>query len=245
MKDADWEIPTTDESLLLELQQADFRILKLKKHLEQLPQRRQILDLRAKRQDVESKLAQISMLREQADQAMRLYAEQEAAAQQRTRDAQKRMDESPDYKEAAALSREIEASAKKLADAQAGSFAQLEKLDKIAAVEQQALQMRAQLERQESEATEDFKAQGGTLKSAIAYEEQKRSSFAERLPMAILSRYEKAASARGGIGVATVEDGHCSACRVSFNEGQLIAFRAGDSISSCPHCHRLLIAHES
>jgi len=232
--------PATEADALLNLQDTDFRLLQLNKKLDELPHRVKILESRAKIREVEEKLAHIAGLRVENDRMIRRFQDEESAAIAHRKGVQAKIEASSNYKEATALTRELETYGKK-ADAAAGeTLKQWEKLERIDEVEAQASAVLARLKTQEAETVEDFKKQGGALKAAIAQETSLREFYAAQLPAALLNRYEKAVVAKGGIGAAWIEGDHCSACRMPYSEGTIFNLRSKGSLAECPHCHRLL-----
>ncbi|MDR2108563.1 MAG: hypothetical protein LBP28_03770 [Coriobacteriales bacterium] len=261
----------SDAATILALQDADFKLLQLRKRLEELPQRQQILALRPKIADLKAKSERIGQMQAQAKRALSLLTDEQALAQRKIDEAQGQLNASTAYKETAALSAEIESLAKRIAHLEDDELEQMEKLDKTAAVAAQVEEALARLQAQEQQLTQDFQRQGGALTAAVAHEQKLREELLASLPASLARRYEKALVAKGGIAAAHLEDGHCSACHVSFSEGQLLKFRSeaagqgsgagsgadsgsgssgsgsgattgqGAGISECPHCHRLLV----
>ena len=234
-------VAVAEAEALLQLNELDIRLLKLKKQFETMPQRREILELRAKQRDVGAKQEQIAKMRADTDSAIALLQEKEKETITQQKKTQAKLEESSDYKKTSALSRELESLTKKKEKIELETLKHMEKLDKITEIEAQAAGTLLKLKEQEGKAIEGFKAQGGLLQSTIAHDTTARENLAARLPVALLARYEKAVVAKGGIGAAHIEDGHCSACRMPYSEGQVVKFRASGPLAECPHCHRLLV----
>ncbi|MDR2492436.1 MAG: hypothetical protein LBD25_03095 [Coriobacteriales bacterium] len=234
----------SDAQLLLALQETDFRVLQLKKQLEELPQRSKILEVRAKHREVKEKLGRLAALRDECDEGTRKLQERESTLKAHMADIQAAIDTTGDYKQATALSHEYNIQSKAVEGLESELLQLLEKLDKIAAVAAEADSALDRLAKQEDALTESFKAQGGALQEAIGRESRLRGLAYERLPAFIQSRYDKAVASKGGSGAAYIENGHCSACHVAFNEGQMLRLKHGEPISECPHCHRLLVTSD-
>ena len=70
-----------------------------------------------------------------------------------------------------------------------------------------------------------------------------RSSAAASLDAASLADYERRRNAFGGIAVATIEHGTCTACHMELSvaETDVIKRLPADAIPECPHCARILV----
>jgi predicted nucleic acid-binding Zn-ribbon protein len=231
----------SDAKILLGLSTADHTLLRLKKQLDELPQRAKLLELRTKQATVEGKNAQITQVRKECDQAIKLLQDEEAMLKDKTAEVQAQIDQTTNYKEVTALTREIEGFARRLEKIEFDTLKQFERSDKIAQVEKQVSEALAKLAKQDEELLASYQAQAGVLKKEELAAQQQREKLAGDLAPDLLKRYEKAREAKGGLGAAHIEGNHCSGCRVEFTEGQLAKFRSGSDISECPYCHRLLV----
>lgn len=227
---------------LLELNTADHALLKLKKQLEQLPQRAQLLELRTKRAEVEAKAQQVTQMRSDNDQAIKVLQDEDATLKDKTSEVQTQINATNNYKEVTALTHEIETFVKRAEKIEFDTLKQLERADKISQVEQQLAATLAKIAKQDEELIASYQAQGGALQKEAAILQSQRETLAKQLPSDLLKRYEKARESKGGFGAAFIEGTHCSGCRVQFTEGQLAKLKQSDElIVECPHCHRLLV----
>jgi predicted nucleic acid-binding Zn-ribbon protein len=226
---------------LLGLTAADRSLLRLKKQLEELPQRAKLLDLRAKRAEVDAKAEQIARLRQECEQTIKALQDEEAMLRERSSEAQAQVDKTSNYKEVVALTREIEGFAKRLEKIEFDTLKQMERSDKISQVEQQVNGALAKLTKQDAELLTSYQGQAGDIRKEEAAVQQQRKELAGELSPEVLKRYERAREAKGGLGAAAIEGTHCSVCRVELTEGQLVKLRNGADIGECPYCHRLLV----
>jgi predicted nucleic acid-binding Zn-ribbon protein len=231
----------TSAKTLLELTAADYALLRLKKQLDELPQRAQLLELRTKRAEVDAKAEQVAQMRRECDRTIKLLQDEEATLKDKTAEAQKQIDNTTNYKEVTALTREIESFVKRAEKIDFDTLKQFERSDKIAQVEQQVSSALAKLAKQDEELLAVYQAQVTGLRKEAAQAQQLREGLTKTLPDDLLKRYEKARETKGGVGVAYIEGSHCSACRVELTEGQRAKLREGGEIGSCPYCHRLLV----
>ncbi|MDR2587741.1 MAG: C4-type zinc ribbon domain-containing protein [Coriobacteriales bacterium] len=231
----------SDAKTLLELTTADYALLRLKKQLDELPQRAKLLELRTKRAEVDAKAAQVAQMRKDCEQTLKRLQDEEATLRDKTAEAQKQIDKTTNYKEVTALTREIESFARRAEKTEFETLKQYERSDKIAQVEKQVGAAQAKLAKQDEELFASYQSQVAALKKEGAQAQQQREKLTKELPDDLRKRYEKAREAKGGIGVAYIEGSHCSACRVELTEGQRAKLKSGGEIGSCPHCHRLLV----
>jgi predicted nucleic acid-binding Zn-ribbon protein len=234
----------TDAQALLDLTKADLALLRQKKQLEGLPQRAKLLELRTKRAEVQAKAQQVAAMRRESEQAGKALADEEASLKERSAEAQAKIDETSNYKEVTALSREIEGFARRLEKLEFEALTQMERLDKIATVEAQVQAALEKLAHQDAELLSSYQADGVALQKEQRATQQLREQLAELLAPELLKRYEKTREAKGGVGAAHLEGSHCSACRVDLSEGQKAKLKAGPKIGECPYCHRLLVMED-
>ncbi|MDR1421371.1 MAG: hypothetical protein LBI64_00705 [Coriobacteriales bacterium] len=230
-----------DANDLLELTRADLALLRLKKQLDNLPQRQWLITLRTKRAEVETKAAQVARMRKECDQMIRALVDEEATLRARTAEAQIKIDETSNYKEVASLSREIESFAKRLEKIEFDTLGQMERSDRITAVEAQVATALKKLNRQDSELLAAYQTDGAVIQKEQVTTQQQRADLIAALPPELVARYERAREAKGGVGAAQLEGSHCNGCRVELSEGQLARLRSGPPIGECPYCHRLLV----
>jgi predicted nucleic acid-binding Zn-ribbon protein len=231
----------SDAKTLLELTAADRALLRLKKQLDELPQRAKLLELRTKRAEVDGKAGQVTKMHKDCEQAIRMLQDEETMLREKTADVHVQIDKTSNYKEVTALTREIESFARRIEKIEFDMLKQLERADKISQVASQVDGALAKLKRQDEELLSSYQTQAGALKRELAAIQAQREKLVEDLSPKLLDRYEKAREVKGGLGAAHIEGNHCSVCRVELTEGQLIKLRSGEDIGECPYCHRLLV----
>lgn len=131
-----------------------------------------------------------------------------------------------------------------------------EKSNKLIGMEMDSLLERlsekeAELSGKQGELGEKDAALGGMKEGLLEKEGQwvksrealdgERAEIAKDLKPAILKRYERIKSKRGGIGIANVKDETCLGCYIQIPAQTYNHLLRGDSdIIDCPHCHRIL-----
>ena len=231
----------SEASVLLELAKTDYLVLRLKKQLDELPQRGQLLELRTKKAEVTAKAEQVALMHHEAERAIKALQDEAESLKEKIALSQTRINSTTNYKEVAALNKEIEGNRKRIEKIEFETLKQMDKLDKVTQVDEQVKGALARLKKQDDELLAAYQTQAGALKKEMSGAQVVRESLAEQLPADLLARYMRACEAKGGRGAAHIEGTHCSGCRVELTEGQMEKLRNGERIGECPYCHRLLV----
>lgn len=228
---------------LLQLQDADIEIRRAEKQLDELPVKRKILETRRKAKEVGELKAKAELLVSKLERQM-------AANEDETSQVSDKIDAEQDKvmsgditnpKEVQAITREMDALRRRKEKLEMENLALMERVEKarlqIGKIEV-ALQ---QLATQEAKQTEEFRAAGGELQTNLDSARARRDELATALEAGLLERYESIATAKGGLGAASLNATVCTACRMELPAQQLEALRTGPQIGVCPACHRLLV----
>jgi uncharacterized protein len=70
-----------------------------------------------------------------------------------------------------------------------------------------------------------------------------RATVVTSITPLVYKRYERARSARRGIGIAEVVGGRCGACNIALRPQYFQELRREDQVMICETCHRILIYH--
>lgn len=228
---------------LVRLSETDLGIMRAQKRLEDLPERRMILEIRRKIADLEALAAR-------ADAGVhaleRDVAREEDAAQalddKIAHEQEKILSGSvTNPKELQALSRELD-SLKRAKDKADGKT--LEMMERLETARDQAGRVRehvAEGRRKDEAMVAAFRSKGGALQGEIERLEKERVVLAAAVDPQSLSRYEQSRASKHGIGLGVLEGDTCSACRVSLPADRLHALRGGPPVATCPACRRVLV----
>lgn len=81
------------------------------------------------------------------------------------------------------------------------------------------------------------------LKRGFLQLKKQRDTLLETLDKTLLQQYEYLRERKGGVAVATVENGNCTACNVKVPSGVVSTVRTQpDKLVTCPSCGRILYA---
>lgn len=224
------------------LQQIDAEVIRNKKKLDGLPQRQTILETRQKLSEVIKKKTQIQdMIDDAEDELHKLLSEDERLAkkQDETQEALERVQ--GDYRSVESYTKDLHGVAKR----REKLTAEMERVDaglsQVRPLMDQIMAGCAELEAREKEAVASFQEEGGALTRVIAQTEAEHKRLADSLDPALHKAYERACHECGGIGVARLVEGSCSACRTTFDSSRIARIKQDAPVSRCPSCRRLLI----
>jgi uncharacterized protein len=228
---------------LTELQERDLALVRLNKQLEEMPEKRSILQVRAK-------IGEIHSLKERTDAVMhsldaglkRLEDDLQTVADKIDVEQAKLLSgQVKNPKELQSISMELDGLKRRMEQLESEMLAAMQRRETAAA---QATKVDAAVQlgdAREVQLTEVFKERGSDLLSHIEAETTARTALLSALPADLSARYESARRSKHGIAVGVLSDGMCSACRVGLPAGEIDALEHGPDIATCPCCGRILV----
>ncbi|WP_251198018.1 zinc ribbon domain-containing protein [Anaerotardibacter muris] len=230
---------------LEQLQSIDIENIHTSKKLEELPQRQALLEVRQKLAAIVKKKTQVQdMLDTAEDELHGLMAEDErlAAKQQETQEALERVQ--GDYRSVESYTKDLHGVAKrreKLAEDMERVDQQIERVKPLM---DQIMDGCANLEAREKDLIASFQQEGGALQRTIAENNARHQALQDKVNPELYRAYQRACKECGGIGVAQMVDGACSACRSVFDASKIARIKQDAPVSKCPSCRRLLIVSD-
>ncbi len=228
---------------LLELQEVDLAITRAQKRLDEMPEKRAILEARKKQREVGALHAKALELVSRLEREVAKSEDESASITDKiTSEQQKIMSgEITNPKELQHITREMDALKRRRDKLEIDEVAQLERVDKakgqVAKVEQALEQLKAK----EEQFIAEFKDKGGQLQSEIEQMTVRRTRLAGSLPPELLSRYETLREAKQGMGVGKLDGARCTACRIELPAERVKELETGGPIATCPNCRRMLV----
>ena len=235
-----------DVSALLKLQQADLDGLHARKKLEALPQRVKIAELRAKKNQVADKKAQVDELHATAEGEVAAIESEDAKLAEKQRSVQAEIDEvRGDYRSVETRTKELNGISKRRVTLEEQLGVASEKLAKIEALQTQVASALEKLNREEAAEVASYREEGGGLQRAMAEAEAQHEKIVAGLPADLVSLYDKTAARCGGVAIGVLNGTKCGVCRSEIPHERLIEIRKSAPLSTCPACHRLLVVTEA
>lgn len=233
----------TDElATLLQIQTIDLEARQCAHDLEALPERRIILQARAKKKQIEEKNVEIRKFFEESDKRCRMISEEDSGLAEKQRRLQAEIDEvKGDYRSVEARTKDLNGIAKRRSSLDEQLSAALDELARIEDMQKQISLMLEAINKKEAEATTVFIQQGGELKARMSACETKKEQLAENVSEELMQEYEKIRSRTQGVALAMLSENSCGACRAAIDAGRLADLRKQGNVAHCPHCQRLLI----
>lgn len=225
---------------LLGVQERDMELMRLEARLSGLEEVAQISECRARRRELKGKQDQVTELADGVAAKLERLQEEERALSEKVAELQKKLDGTGDHRVVGSITKEMEGQTKRQGENAKEQDALLERQIEAERLDAQLSQMLARVDEREAALTESFREKGGAIKERVQAAQAARAELAAQVNAAAMARYEQLRKEKGGIGLATVEDGHCSACRTTLQTGQMARLRTASGLAECPNCHRLM-----
>ena len=226
---------------LVALSDIDLSILRAQKQLDELPHKQQIIEVRKRSRELETKGQQVQKMAHESTRTLQLLTDEIELNEAQIAQTQDNLNKSSEYRETSSLVAEMEMLANRRAKLEEDSLAQMEKQEKVAAVESQVVEAAKKLAAEEQAYIEAYRQAGGKLKQDLSDFEHAREILVAVLPQQMADRYTKALATKAGIGCAHLTGNQCSGCHSSFSEGELAKLQEGPLVGECPHCNRLIV----
>lgn len=224
------------------MQSLDLGIMRVKKKLDDLPQRQRIVDLRAKKAALKEKEGQVLEMRRLAERDLSRIHDEDERLVQKQRSVQEKIDAAQgDYRSVEAHTKELGGIAKRRNTLECDLVPLDEKLGEIGKVAAQIEQALSQVDAQEGKAIASFQQEGGSLMGETAQAQKARDALYDSIGPELQKLYDKKRESSGGIAVARLEGASCSVCRTVFEEGKLLHVQGEAPLSECPNCKRILV----
>jgi predicted nucleic acid-binding Zn-ribbon protein len=234
-----------ESDALLALQDLDLEVMRAEKRLDELPEKRAILEARAKIAEVQRLKAKAELLVSKLEQELRGHQDEVSTLTEKLATEQKKVMETSDHRQVQAITREMDGLKRRRDKVEMLSLQLMERIDKADGQLAKVNAVLEQLGTKELSLVEQFKDEGGKLQSDIAALNARRDAYASQLPAETLERYRTVRDQKGGIGVGRLEDKTCSACRMELPAERIKELRdTGDPVGVCPECKRLIVVSE-
>jgi uncharacterized protein len=229
--------------LITRLQDLDLQLMRAHRRMDEIPEKRAILQMRRRVAEFEALRDRAQQAYDAIDSGVRKSEGEAELLEQKMASEQAKMlsGDLTSPKEIANISLELDSLRRQKEKLDNDTLARMEKREQAA--EQMAKVEAAITEghRREAVLVGDFQAKGGTLTSEISALEQERASVAGEVDGDLLARYEHLRESKHGIGVGSLDEATCTACRVELPASKVAEAKAAGPIAVCPACHRLLV----
>ena len=232
---------TNPATVLLEIQAADVEIMRARKRLEDLPEKRQILAVRAKIKETAGLKAKAEMLVHKLESELKARQDEHAMIAEKLGAEQAKVMETTDHRQITALTREMDGLRRRNDKLDMESLQYMERIEKASSQVSTVQAHLEKLQERDAELVSAYQAAGTAIQTEAKAATARRTALAAALPADVLQRYESVRDAKGGVGVGRLEGDSCSACRMDLPAERLRELRDGPDIGLCPQCRRLIV----
>lgn len=226
---------------LLELQSVDLEILRATKRLEELPEKRAILELRGKLREVQTLHRKAEVLVKKLDAEIKVRGDEIAMIAEKLAAEQAKVMATTDHRAVQSITREMDGLRRRTDKLEMEQLQFAERAEKargqIGAIEDHL----GKLSTKEAELIEQFKKVGSEIQGEVSVLEARRTALTKRMADELVDRYESVRAAKSGVGVGRLEDARCSACRMDLPSERLHELLHGPDVGVCPQCRRLIV----
>lgn len=229
--------------LLLELQETDHRLTKLRHQLDQLPEQAALDAATAEHERVGAQLDAVAaeLVKAEAD-AETLDADIRTLTSRRDTERARLYDGSvTNQREMSSVEAEIDSTVARIDEHEEDLLTVLEQVEELEGRRDRLTAQRDDAAATVASSTAARDAAAKQLLVDIGETEAVRERQAAGLPDELRQRYETAAARAGGTGVGKLDQGACSACRIDFSMVDLDELYKGPPLATCPQCRRLLV----
>lgn len=232
-----------DLSLLLELQQTDQRIRRIRHQLDDLPEQRELDEAEARATELTRTADAIRVDLDRVSVEQRRLENEIDVLRQR-KDAEHTRMYSGDIsspKELQSLRAEIDATERRISDHEDELLEVMERLEALESGTTQVTTEYDELTGRIEQLTQarDEAAQG--LLAELAELEVQREKQRSDLSDDLLARYDQRLERFNGLAVAELSDGMCTGCRIELPVFEINELLDGPPLGTCPQCSRLLV----
>ena len=233
----------TQAGSLLNLQALDLEILRSTKRLEELPEKRAILEVRAKQRDVQILHGKADLLVGRLKNDLKAHQDEIDTLTDKIAVEQAKVMATTDHRAVTSITREMDGLKRRRDKLEMESLQLMERIDKATSQTATIDDALVQLAEKEAALVAQFQQVGGALQKHITQTENKRAKVAKSLPADLINRYESARETKGGVGVGELDGEACTACRMVLPAERVRELAAGPAIATCPQCRRLIVVH--
>jgi len=229
---------------LLELQSVDVEIIRATKRLQELPEKRAILEARAKLRETRALAAKADTLVRKLESEVKVRQDEATMLKEKISSEQAKIMATTDHRAVQSMTREMDGLRRRNDKIEMEELQYMERADKAKGQTAAITDHLTKLAEKEAELVERFKEVGGEVQTDIASLHSRRERLVQGLPTELVERYEAIRASKSGVGVGRLEDTRCSACRMELPAEKVQGLLSGPDVSVCPQCRRLIVVRD-
>ncbi len=228
---------------LLELQDVDLEILRTEKRLDEMPEKRSILETRKKTREVTELRAKAEVLVSRLGQAVSKHEDECSMLDTKIAEEQAKLmsGDVTNPKEVVHITREMDALKRRKDKLEMEEIDLMERVEKARGQVEKVDAALGQLAAKESALTDQFKSKGSEMMAEIEALKKRRDQLVGIVDAKTLETYESLRASKSGVGVGRLDGAMCTACRMDLPAERVAALKSGPDIATCPQCRRLIV----
>lgn len=221
------EAPWKDQLVLLDLQELDTKITKLRFRLKKMPQLAQIAKLSEADRKLDDKHTQLSALKTDKQREITRLENDLAGIQNRLQTQQQRLDAGAGTpKELVSLQEEIQQMGKRISDLEEQMLSIMDEMEQLEEIEQQITERKQEHAQEISRLHDEVGAENSEITAQLQQLEKEREQKASPLDSQLLALYEQVRAQTGGVGAVKVVDGRPVGYDLAFSVAEIAHLRA-------------------
>ena len=235
----------SEATALVQLQEIDLRLLRLKVELDSMPQQEKLHTIKAALKKVSSELTKIVGQRKDAQTEIADLESDLEHFLEKTDEVKRTADErSANYRQIKDLEAQLSHLAKRVEKCEFELVQARERLDHIQLAERNALAVQERLKAEQAAQNASLESETAEMRDeAVALVNERRRLVAD-IEEDTLKAYDKARPRFKGLGVEKLVGNVPSTCSVKLQPRLYSELIKGPVIAECPYCHRILITRD-
>ena len=227
---------------LVRLQEIDLELLRLRKQVDELPQKGRIAKLRKATKQVQGELTHIVGRRKDLEMDLADLDDERKQVSSLVDEAQlKAAEGDQDFRAITDLESQLTVYAKRLEKIDFDEQAASENLDQLLDRERQVQDWLERSHTEEETLISSYKQALAQTKTEMEKLLEERGEVARSLEPALVARYSDASKRFKGLAVETLNANKPSICRVALSPGQIQDLKGEGEVCTCPYCRRMLV----
>ena len=230
---------------LLEVQDHDTAVDRLRHSRTHLPERAELAALQKRDREIEIRISETTYQLRTIEERQATLESEAADMARRIRDIEKRMysGEVSATRDLLAMTAEIEGLKSRCSSLEDQALGAMEEAEPLGASVATMVEERAAIRSEAVALQTTLQAAEVEIEAEVAAEEERRARAAEGMPADLLQTYEKLRSTLGGVGAARLVGTSCSGCHLTLPASEVARMKREppDTLVLCDQCGRILV----
>lgn len=236
-------IPIEVLQTLFDIQTIDMQVLQKNKQLQNIPERKTILECKAKRRIIEGKKEKVASMLNAAEVKFKKICDEDDILSEKQKKIQGEIEDvKGDFRSVEARTKELAGIEKRrstLEGEMKTADAELEQVKKVMSQIENAIKLN---DAAEKSASDVFVKAGVKIKSELSKLTNERAELTKDVPKDVMNLYTEVAKKTGGVALSKLSANNtCGACRSAIEKGRVLSMKTKGNVAKCPNCERILV----